>query len=163
MNPLVQGHSGIAPETSRNAFGTNRGTYEDDSQSVPHPEATIFRSQTTLNSGSEDGQDMVRGAQEKVIYCSPSTSSGKQKKNHSTSQPQFRSENTAATIEGDKILLALQHLANNNNSANFHNKINRKSKCQNRLGQRCPCSTGNLKHLSCLKIFSKRASKFISS
>ena len=87
------------------------------------------------------GRDMVTGATEqnrnchymteihkKVTYCSPSTSSGKQKKNRSTSQPQFRSENTPATIEADQILLALQQLANNNNSANFHNNINRISK-----------------------------------
>ena len=53
MNPLIQGHSGTAPETSRNAFGTNQGTDEDDSQSDPHPEAGIFRSQTTQNSGPE--------------------------------------------------------------------------------------------------------------
>ena len=26
MNPLIQGHSGTAPRTSRNAFGTNQGT-----------------------------------------------------------------------------------------------------------------------------------------
>ena len=31
MNPLIQGYSGTAPETSRNAYGTNRGTNEDDS------------------------------------------------------------------------------------------------------------------------------------
>ena len=84
-----------------------------------------------------NGQNMVTGAteqignrhdmtrvHEEVTYCSPSTSSGKQKQNRSTSQPQFRSENTAATIEADQILLALQQLANNNNSANFHNNIN---------------------------------------
>ena len=47
MNPLIQGHSGIAPETSRNAFITNQGTNEDDSQSDPHPEAGIFHKQTT--------------------------------------------------------------------------------------------------------------------
>ena len=53
---------------------------------------------------------------EEVTYCSPSTSSGKQKKNGSTSQPQIRNEITPATIEADQILLALQQLANNNNS-----------------------------------------------
>ena len=37
MNPLVQGHCGTTPETSRKAFGTNQGTNEDDSQSDPHP------------------------------------------------------------------------------------------------------------------------------
>ena len=57
MKPLIQGHSGTASETSRNAFGTNQGTNEDDSQSDPHPEAGIFRSQTTRNSDPEVGHD----------------------------------------------------------------------------------------------------------
>ena len=53
----------------------------------------------------------MTGVHEEVTYCPPSTSSGKQKKNRSTSQPQFRSENTPATIKADQILLALQQLA----------------------------------------------------
>ena len=57
MNPLIQGHSGTAPETSRNAYGTNQGTNEDDSQSDPHPEAGLLQSQTTQNSSQEDGHD----------------------------------------------------------------------------------------------------------
>ena len=44
---------------------------------------------------------------EEILCCSPNTSSGKQKKARSTSQPQFRSENTPATIEADQIFLAL--------------------------------------------------------
>ena len=136
MNPLLQGHSGTTPKTSRIMFSINQGTNEDDSQSNPPPEAGL------LISGREDrhdmatgvqrectqAHDMVTGVHEEVMYCSPSTSSGKQKKNRSTSQPQFRSENTPATIEADQFLLALQQLANNNNSANFHNNINRFSK-----------------------------------
>ena len=47
MNPLIRGHSGTTPETSRNAFSTNQGTNEDDSQSDPHPEAGIFGNQMT--------------------------------------------------------------------------------------------------------------------
>ena len=78
------------------------------------------------------------GVHEEVIYCSPSTSSGKQKKNRSTSQPQFRSQNTLATIEADQILLALQQLANNNNSANFRNNINRISKLPKSLTTTMP-------------------------
>ena len=54
MNLLIQGHSGTTPETSRNAFSTNQGTNEDDSQSDPHPEAGIFGNQTMRNSGTED-------------------------------------------------------------------------------------------------------------
>ena len=59
MNPLTQGHSGTAPETSRNAFGKNQGTNEDDSQSDPHPEGGIFRSQTTQNSDTEQSHDII--------------------------------------------------------------------------------------------------------
>ena len=70
----------------------------------------------------------MTGAHEELTYCSPSTSSGKRKKNRSTSQPPFRSENTPATIEADQLLLALQQLANNNNSAKFHNNTKRISK-----------------------------------
>ena len=82
---------------------------------------------TEVQKQSLCGHDMTR-VHEEVTYCSPSTSSGKQKKDRSTSQPQFRSENTPATIETDQILLALQQLANNNISANFHNNNNGVSK-----------------------------------
>ena len=164
INPLLQGHSGITPETSRNVSSVNQGTNEDDSQSNPHPEAGL------LTSGQEDHHNMVMGAQrgsiqasdvvtgvteqirsqrdiltgphEEVMYCSPSTSSGKQKKNRSTSQPQFRSENTPATIEADQILMALQQLANNNNSANFQNNINRISKLPKSLTTTMPTFDG---------------------
>ena len=53
MNPLLQGHSGNTPETCGNAFKTNQGPNEDDPQSDPHPEASIFSSQTIRNSGQE--------------------------------------------------------------------------------------------------------------
>ena len=57
MNPLLQGHSGTTPETSRNKFSLNQGSNEDDSQSNPHPEAGL------LTSGQEDRHDMATGAQ----------------------------------------------------------------------------------------------------
>ena len=57
MNPLIQGHSGTTPETSRNIFSINQGTNEDDSQSNPHPEAGIFYNRMTQNSGPEDSHD----------------------------------------------------------------------------------------------------------
>ena len=43
----------------------NQGTNEDDSQSDPHPEAGLFRSQTTQNSGPEVGPYMVTRATER--------------------------------------------------------------------------------------------------
>ena len=84
----------------------------------------------------------MTGVHEEITYCSPSTSSGKQKKNRSTSQPQFRSEYTPATIESDQIMLALQQLTNNNNSADFHNKINRFSKLPKSLTTTMPTFDG---------------------
>ena len=108
------------------------------------------------NFGPEDGHDMVTGAKEQirnrrdmvtgvhgeVTYCSPSTSSGKQKKDFSTSQPQIRNENTRMTIEVDQILLALQQLAKSNNSANFHNNMNRISKLPMSLTTTMPTFDG---------------------
>ena len=87
-------------------------------------------------------RDMVTGVHEEVTYCSSSTFSGKQKKDHSTSQSQFRSDNTPATIEADQILLALQQLANNKNSANFHKNINRISKLPKSLTTTMPTLDG---------------------
>ena len=66
MNPLLQGHSGTAPETSRNALSTSQGR-NDDSQSDPHPEAGIFHSQRTQNSGPEEGHD--RDIVERIEDC----------------------------------------------------------------------------------------------
>ena len=58
MSPILQGDSGTAPETSRNALSASQGTNEDDSQSNVHPEASIFHNQMMKNSGPEDGHEM---------------------------------------------------------------------------------------------------------
>ena len=84
----------------------------------------------------------MTATQEEIPYCSPTTSSGKQKKGRSTNQPQFRSENTPATIEADQILLALQQLATNSISANFNNNINRISKLPKSLTTTMPTFDG---------------------
>ena len=84
----------------------------------------------------------MTGNHEEVTYCSPSTSSRKQKKIRSTIQQQFRSENTPATIEADQILSALQQLAKNNNSANFHININKFSKLPKSLTTTMPTLDG---------------------
>ena len=55
LNQQIRTHSGTVPETFRNTNVDNQGTIEDDSQSDPHPEAGLFRSQTTQNSGPEVG------------------------------------------------------------------------------------------------------------
>ena len=55
LNQQIRTHSGTVPETFRNTNVDNQGTNEDDSMSEPHPEAGLFRSQTTQNSDQEVG------------------------------------------------------------------------------------------------------------
>ena len=87
-------------------------------------------------------RDMVTAVQGEIPYCSSGFSSGKQKKARSTRQPQFRSENTPATIEADQILLALKQLATNSNSANVNNNSNRISKLPKSLTTTMPTFDG---------------------
>ena len=85
---------------------------------------------------------VVTAVQEEIPYFSPGLSSRKQKKARSTSQTQFRSENTSATIEADQILLALQQLATNCNSANVNNNSTRISKLPKSLTTTMPSIDG---------------------
>ena len=55
LNQHIRTHSGTVPETFRNTNVDNQGTNEDYSMSDPHPEAGLFRSQTTQNFGQEVG------------------------------------------------------------------------------------------------------------
>ena len=89
-----------------------------------------------------NGLDIVTAVQEEIPYCSSGISSAKQKKAGSTSQPQFRGENTPATFEADQILLALQQLATNSNSANVNNNSSRISKFPKSLKTTMPTFDG---------------------
>ena len=160
LNPQVRTCSVAVQGTSRNANSENRETQEthgDRSSDDPYPEVGYFphhsgqlnSPETETNShivtknyhhmvtgGPEEirhNPHMMTATQEVIPHCSPTTSSGKQKKARSTSQSQFRSENTPETIEADQVLLALQQLAANSNSANFNNNISRISKLPNSL------------------------------
>ena len=77
---------------------------------------------------SQPSRNDTNSRRDSLLLPSPTTSSGKQKKARSTSQPQFRSENTPATIRADQILLAFQQLVTNSNSGKFNNNISRISK-----------------------------------
>ena len=89
-----------------------------------------------------NGLDIVTAVQQEIPCYFSGISSAKQKKARSTSQPQFRSENTPATFEADQILLALQQLATNNNSANVSNTSNRISKLPKSLTTTMPTFDG---------------------
>ena len=166
LNPQVRTCSVAVQGTSRNANSENRETHGDRSSDDPYPEVGYFphhsgklnspETETYSQMVTENYTHMVTGGpgeirhkphlmtatQEEIPYCSPTTSSGKQKKARSTSQPQFRSENTPATIEADQILLALQQLATNSNSANFKNNISRISKLPKSLTSTMPTFDG---------------------
>ena len=138
----------------------------------------------TQNSGPEDGHYMVTGAteghdmvtgvereslcqhnmtgvHEEVTYCSPSTYSGKQKKtvllvnrNSAARTPLRQSKHTKFCRRFSSWQTATILRIFTLTSTEFPS-------CQSHLRQRCPRSTGNLKSSSCLKICSKRVSKFI--
>ena len=111
------------------------------------------------NANADNESDMVKCVPEVFTYCSPGTSSGEQKKNGSASQLPFRSQNSPATIEADQILLTLQKLVNNNNSAKFHSNIHRISKLPKSLATTMPRLTGKKKGLCYLMTSSEQASK----
>ena len=152
LNPQVRTCSAAVPGTSRSSNLENQGTNEDRPSDDPGPEVEF----SSPLSGAETDPHMVTGVtreirqhphmtmetQEEIPYCSASTSSGRQKKVRSTSQPQLRSENTSATLEADQILLALQQLATNSNSANFNNNISRISKLPKSLTTTMPTFDG---------------------
>ena len=166
LNPQVWTCSVAVQGTSRNANSEKRETHGDRSSNDPYPEVGYFphhsgrlnspEAETKSYMVTENYPHTVTGGlgeirhnphtmtatQEEIPYCSLTTSSGKQKKARSTSEPQFRSEKTPATIEADQILLALQQLATNSNSDNFNNSISRISKLRNSLTTTMPTFDG---------------------
>ena len=161
LNPQARTCS-VVQGASRSANSENREIHGDRSSNDPYPEGGYFPHHSgQLNRPEADrvtqnyshmvtrAPEVVRHnphtmtvTQEEIPYCSPTTSSGKQKKTRSTSQPQFRSENTLATIEADQILLALQQLATNSKSASFNNNISRISKLPKSLTTTMPTFDG---------------------
>ena len=130
LSAQVRNCSSAVPGTSGNNNSENQEPTGDRSLDDHCPELVFSACHTSnlIDSKQEETHHMVTGFQEGIPYCSPGTSSGKQKNARSTSQPQPRSENTPATIEAGQILLTLQQLATNSNSAYCNNNINRISK-----------------------------------
>ena len=175
LNPQFPTCSVAVPGTSRNRNSENREPTGDRCLTDPCPEVGFSSHHfgNLISSEVEDYPHMVTGVQEEIRnrshmrtgikqeipYCSLGISAGKQKKARSTSQPHFCSENTPAIIEADQILLALQQLASNSNSATPPTSTTTLTKIQKGLNpsqKQCPLSTGNQRNLNCLKIYSKR-------
>ena len=131
LYPQVRTCSAAVPGTSGNNTSENRETTGDRSSDDPCPEVIysshlsghlispeaekhphmvtggpeeILNRPHMVTGVTEEVRQyphMTTGTQEEITYCSHGTSSGKQKKALSTSQPQVRSENTPATIKAD--------------------------------------------------------------
>ena len=146
LNPQVRTHSGTVPGASQNNDSRNLQRIGDRSPNDPYPKVEFYVPQTwtSADSDREITSHMVTGVQEEIPYCCPGNSSGKQKKEHSTSQPKYRSENSPATTEADQILLAFQQLAANNNSTKFNNNTNRISKLAKSVTTTVSIFDGNL-------------------
>ena len=158
LNPQVRTCSVAVPGTSGNTNSENRETAGDRSSDDPYPKVGYFPHHSGQFNSPEAENDphmvtgvteevrrnpqMMTATQEEIPYCSPTTSSGKQKKTRSTSQPRFRNENTPVAIEADQILLGLQQLATNSKSANFNNNISRISKLPKCLTTTMPTFDG---------------------
>ena len=152
LNPQVRTCSVAVLATSRSSNLENQGTNEERPSDDPGLEVEF----SCPHSGAEIDPHMMTGVkreirqhphvtmetQEEIPYCSSSTSSGKQKKARSTSQLKFRSENTPVPLEANQILLALQQLATNSNSANFNKNISRISKMPKSLTTTMPTFDG---------------------
>ena len=162
-NPQVRTCSVVVPGTSRNNESENWEPTGCRPLKDPYPEAMLCPHHSGNPSGSglvethhmvtavteetRNRHHMTTGTQEENLFCFPGTSSGKRKKARSMSQPQFRSRNTPATFETDQVLLALQQLATNSNSANFNSNINRISKLPKSLTTTMPTFDGKSKRV----------------
>ena len=144
LNPQVRTCSVAVPRISRNNNSENQDPTGDRSPVNSCPEAVSSACYPGFLNDSEqdEAHHMVTVVQEEIPYCSRGTSSEKQKKGRTASQPEFRDKNTPATIEADQFLLALQQLVTISNSATLDNNINRISKLPKSLTMTMPTFDG---------------------
>ena len=102
---------------------------------------------------------MMTATQEEIPYCSPSTSSGKQTKALSTSQPHFRSENTLRQLKQTRFCWPFSSWRRTVILPMSITTVTKFQNCLSPSRQQCPPSTGNQRTLNCLKIYSKRVQK----
>ena len=187
MNPLIQGKSGTTPVMSRNAFSTNQGTNEGDSQSDPYPEAGIFGNQTMRKSGQKIAVTWWQEFKERLCAAVTWWEECRERvcANVTWWQELTKKSHTAPPVYPQGSRKRTAPPVNRNSAVRTHLRRSKQTKfcwpcnswqirttlrtfiitstefpnCQSYLIQRCPHLTGNLRKLSCLKIYSKRASK----
>ena len=180
LNPQVRTCSVATHETSRNSNSENRETHGDRSSNDPYPEVGYFPHHSgQLNSPeaeiishtvTETYPHKVTGAtgetrhyphamtaaQEEIPYCSPTTSSGKQKKARSTSQPQFRSENTLRQLRQTRFCWPSNNWRRTPIQPFSTIILSESRNCLSLSQRQCLRLTENQKNWNCLKICSKR-------
>ena len=158
LNSQVRTCSVAVPATSKNNNSEDRQPNGDRLLNDPCCKVVFSgcHSSNINDSEQEETHHMVTGVQEEIAFCFPGTSAGKQKKARSTIQPQFRTENTLATIETYQIAVAFQQLATNNNFANVNKTSKRFLKFPKTLSMTMLFLTGNQRHCIGLKICSKQ-------
>ena len=144
LNPQVRKCSARVPVTSRNNDFQNQETSGDRSQSDRYLEVelSVRQASSSADSDQEETSHKETGVQQEIPYCSTGTSSRKQRKARSTSQPQFRSENNPAIIETDQLLLTVQKLASNSISTTLNNNLRKISKLPKSLTTTMPTFDG---------------------
>ena len=112
LNPRIRTFPGTVPGSFLSTDVKNQEPSGHRSHNDPHPEVEFSACRASNLSVSEPDETyhMLAGVQGGFPFCSRGTSSGKQKKVRSTSQSQFRNENTPARIEADQIFSAIQQL-----------------------------------------------------
>ena len=179
LNPQVRTCSVAVQGTSRNTNSGNREreTHGDRSSDDPYPDVGYFPHHSgQLNSPeaetdsylvTENYPHMVTGAteeirhnphtmtvtQEEIPYCSPTTSSGKQKKARSASQPQFRSDNILRQLRQTRFCWPFNNWRRTPIQPISTTILAGPRNCLNLLQRRL---TENQRNSSCLKICSKR-------
>ena len=128
LNRQVRTCSLAVPGTTRNNNSENLEPLGIVPLAIHVPKWCSLASGSLNGSEQKETHHMVSRVQQDTPYCSHGASPGKQKKERSTIQPEFRTEITPETIEANQILLALHELAMNSTSANFNNNINRIAK-----------------------------------
>ena len=170
LNPQIQTCSGTAPWLYRSSNSeTHWGWSPIDS--YPDVGFTARPVSTSADLDCKETSHMVTGAQGEIHFCSLGTSSGKQMKAWSTSQPQCCIENIPTRIEVDQFLLALKQLATNSNFAKFDSIIKRFSKLAKYLTTTMPTFDGKSENFelfeevfqTSLKIHNQRRRKRLST
>ena len=172
LNPQVRTSSVAAPRTSRNNNSENRETIGDRSSDDPCPEVrySSFYSGHLNSPEAEDYPHMVTRAtgencqyphmttetQEEVPYCSPTTSSGKQKRRAPRVSHNFAVRTPLQQLKQSRFCWPLENWRRTviqpiSTTTSVESRI-----CPNPLERQCPHLMENQKNSNRLKTYSKQ-------